>query len=783
MKANELLEREIYPQLLKAGYYFELFNEFKGDKGFRKDGQTNYKCYCPYCGGNDFSFATDRPVFRCFNCGEAGDWVKFLQDYHNLSFQDAFKQLADKAGVEIKMTEKQKAEYERRAKRHNVLKDALAIFQEAIKRPENEVYQYLREQRGYDVDDILRMGLGAYSVAYDELKALLEGKGHSTEAIEQVGLNVGGMGTSHKLVLPVNDAAGHLLGFSVRAIDPDIHPKYLNTRGLAKKDTLVGIDKVKGAVKQVTLVEGMIDALYLNAHGVATVALGGKDIHPEQIELLREKGIEEVTVFLDRGEDMATKNIGIKLASAGFRVYVVSLPSDSPYKDPEEMARDNLLEYSRLVIEGGRAFSTWLGEFIARHHGATERGIDRAIADGCKAIEILPSLLDKKRFKEALTEALGVSEDVFQSKVNEYQERVNQTKEKERVQALQQRLYRLIQEGDIQGATEAIKLGAKELEQATRPLTPEAYSFDDFRNELQATKQGLETGWDSLDRYIRIPQGAITILAGRPGHGKTTTMLNLLRNMLKRYPDKRFYFFSYEEARKYLVLKLIIMESGVVLDPHMNQGAYQRLITSGTLDEQPQIREAVERVREWLENGRLVIVQEPYKAEELASIIRDVAKKEEVGAIFADYIQKIGVQKPTGTRQVDIQRASESIREAAVEADVPVILGAQVRRPTTGQARKEIKPEDMRESGDIEQDANLILGIYNELAGEMDEMDNLSLIDGTKDTHIVFNVAKNRGGVVGSKVRMSFKGSVLRIEDPHDISTQEGKKKAVRMFD
>jgi KaiC/GvpD/RAD55 family RecA-like ATPase len=63
---------------------------------------------------------------------------------------------------------------------------------------------------------------------------------------------------------------------------------------------------------------------------------------------------------------------------------------------------------------------------------------------------------------------------------------------------------------------------------------------------------------------MRIPQGALSIVSGRPGHGKTSLLLNLLLSLLSQYPDQRFYLFSYEEARTWLALKLVIILAGEI---------------------------------------------------------------------------------------------------------------------------------------------------------------------------------------------------------------------------
>lgn len=69
------------------------------------------------------------------------------------------------------------------------------------------------------------------------------------------------------------------------------------------------------------------------------------------------------------------------------------------------------------------------------------------------------------------------------------------------------------------------------------------YTLDDLQQDLTKTKDGLKTGYKSLDAFVRIPNEAITLVAGRPSHGKTTFMLNLFKNLIEEYSNLHFYFF------------------------------------------------------------------------------------------------------------------------------------------------------------------------------------------------------------------------------------------------
>ena len=299
---------------------------------------------------------------------------------------------------------------------------------------------------------------------------------------------------------------------------------------------------------------------------------------------------------------------------------------------------------------------------------------------------------------------------------------------------------------------------------------PEPYLLEDFERDLLKTPDGLKTGYGQLDAFLRIPQGALSILGGRPGHGKTTLQLNLLLNFLRQYPDKRFYLFSYEEARFWLALKLIMILAGEILDAEHNQAEYMKYLHKerGQLRAFPAIDEAVSTYSRLTSSGRLTIIDRRPCAEELASTLALVTRQCDVGAIIIDYIQKIPLRQPlAGQRYQEIKRVSELMLGQAVTQGVPILLGAQLGRSTgTVRGKARVRLDNLRESGDIEQDAALVLGIFNPSADTAED-------DGHDDKHaevdLEVSVLKNRGGVQAKQAHLMFQKSTLRVFDQQQL--------------
>ena len=124
--------------------------------------------------------------------------------------------------------------------------------------------------------------------------------------------------------------------------------------------------------------------------------------------------------------------------------------------------------------------------------------------------------------------------------------------------------------------------------------TVNLFRLSDLQAELAKTPEGLKTGLSSLDKLVIIPQAAVTIVAGRTGHGKTTMMFNLLVNMSRLYKDRAFVFFSYEEPRRQLAVKLLSILCGTVVDPEYparNLSKLEDYLRKGRTDN-PTIEEA-----------------------------------------------------------------------------------------------------------------------------------------------------------------------------------------------
>ena len=515
--------------------------------------------------------------------------------------------------------------------------------------------------------------------------------------------------------------------------------------------------------------EGVLDAAYVNVKlegkglRAKVVGVGGTSLSAEQLKALEHSGTKELLLALDSdqaGQDGTDKIISLCLQSK-IRPYVVELPEG--YKDPDELVRAKGIAAFEEALRGAKRWSAWRAKYIVRKHDlTTPRGLDAALFEALSCYANIQDRIEARDFLDALSAATGLSELDLTARIAAHKESLHKKKATDVLQSLSRNLQRKLDERDLIGAELELSEGLIELRKTRGIVEPEPYRKGDLLTDLESIGVGLKTGYSCLDSRLSIPTGAISVIAGRPGHGKTTLLLNLFVNMIGKYPEKAFYFFSYEEAKSRLAVKLIQILSGEVIDPHFNHEAYIGYLTGKSAQKREAIDRALSQYTGLTEERRLWLVDLRLYAEDLAALLSGLSEKQEIGAVFVDYIQKVPVQTPGqgGQRYLEIKQASALLLEQAVSHNLPIIYGAQLNRASNTSSR--IKLENLRESGDIEQDSNLVIGLYNESVAEIDESERA---DTNENADLELRVLKNRAGVAGTKVTLNFNKPTLRITD------------------
>ncbi len=268
--------------------------------------------------------------------------------------------------------------------------------------------------------------------------------------------------------------------------------------------------------------------------------------------------------------------------------------------------------------------------------------------------------------------------------------------------------------------------------------------------------RGVPSGFTELDRMTSGWQKSdLVVLAARPAMGKTAFTLSMARNIAVDH-HKPVAFFSLEMASVQLVTRLISSESKIKADT----------LKKGNLKdyEWEQLNAKVTNLVE----APIYIDDTPsLSVFELRAKCRRLKEQHNIEIIFIDYIQLMtsGVDSKGGNREQEISMISRSLKALAKELNVPVIVLSQLNRSveTRGGLKKPLL-SDLRESGAIEQDADMVVFIYRPEYYQI-EADEKGPTQGKADIII----AKHRNGSTG-EIRLDFIGQYARFQDPEDFT-------------
>jgi replicative DNA helicase len=266
-----------------------------------------------------------------------------------------------------------------------------------------------------------------------------------------------------------------------------------------------------------------------------------------------------------------------------------------------------------------------------------------------------------------------------------------------------------------------------------------------YENKVLVT--GVPTGYRQLDEKTSgFQPGDFIVIAGRPSMGKTALALNIARNATLETGQPTAVF-SLEMSKEQLALRMLSTEART--DSSRMRG--------GFLSESDLAR--INRAAGALYDLAIYIDDSPaISALEIRAKTRRMKMEKGLGLVIVDYLQLMRGRASAERRDLEISEISRSMKALAKEVNVPVVALSQLNRKVEERTNKRPLLSDLRESGAIEQDADVILFIYRDEVYNKDE-DNPN--KGTAE----LIVAKQRNGPIGT-VRLTFLEKFTRFEDP-----------------
>jgi DNA primase len=357
-----------------------------------------------------FSVNAEQGLYHCFGCGEGGDAISFLRETEQLDFSEAVEMLAERYNVELKREQEDPREEERRRTRDRLLgllERTTALYEKYLWESDDATAarEYLKT-RGLTEEVLRTFRVGWSPRAWDRVVTGAQGNGYSLDDLVAAGLaqrKRSGEGAvdrfRERIMFPLADSRGRVLGFGARAMRDDQGAKYINTSENAvyhKGRQLFGIDKARSAAakaRRLVVVEGYTDVLALHQAGVPeTVAIMGTALTEHQLaELARAAGAEG-TVYLALDADRSGQQAMLRAAKIAedrdVELRVVELPEGS---DPAELVAEGGADAVVGRLEGALSVLDFtVRRVLAEGKLGTPEGRDRALGEASRLIAETP---------------------------------------------------------------------------------------------------------------------------------------------------------------------------------------------------------------------------------------------------------------------------------------------------------------------------------------------------------------------------------------------------------
>ncbi len=322
----------------------------------------------------------DKGNYHCFGCGANGDIFTYVMRTQNLSFGDALRQLAERAGVVLPERRAETAEDRALERLREACAAAAQFYHFQLRTEGGRVAREYVAKRGLNLATVEAFQLGYAPEGWDALLRYLAERGFDPEEVARAGLASPREGGGYydrfrnRLLFPICDGKGRVVGFGARALD-DSQPKYLNspqTPLFDKGGSLYGLDRAAQAIRDAgyaVVVEGYVDVLYLHQCGINNVVASlGTALTERQVALLK-RLTKRLLLALDAdaaGEEATRRGLEVAMQVFGRKVVpvptgqgrvryeetvdadirILRLPAG---KDPDEVVRENPQVWPGLV--------------------------------------------------------------------------------------------------------------------------------------------------------------------------------------------------------------------------------------------------------------------------------------------------------------------------------------------------------------------------------------------------------------------------------------------------
>jgi len=401
----------------------------------KKAGKNLHAC-CPFHNEKtpSFTVSPDKQFYHCFGCGAHGTAIGFLMEYEQLSFPETIQELADSVGMQVPVTQ-QASLTPVRQNLYDLLDKVSKYYAHQLQNhPQKHAFNAYLEQRGLSSEIINAFDIGMAPDGWDNVLRTFGNNQQTIDMLQEGGLLIKNeQGRIYdrfrkRLMFPIRDRRGRVIGFGGRVIDPEDAPKYLNspeTPVFHKGQELYGLYQARKANRQlqrILIVEGYMDVIALAQFGINNaVATLGTATTPDHLRQLIRSAPEIVFCFDgDRaGRDAAWRAAenALPILGGNFELKFMFLPQG---EDPDSVVREQGAEGFQTLV--GQAQS--LSEFFL---ATLSQRVDMDSMDGrARLIELAKPYLGRIPsgvYRDMLEQQLAIEAKTSQATLNKHIER------------------------------------------------------------------------------------------------------------------------------------------------------------------------------------------------------------------------------------------------------------------------------------------------------------------------------------------------------------------------
>ena len=393
---------------------------------------------CPFHGEKtpSFSVSPDKGIYYCFGCHKGGSVINFQMEIEGLSYPDAVRALAKRAGMEVPEDEQYQSRYRQQERLWALHKEAARFFYQQLYAPVGQKALAYAQGRGMTKTTLTRFGIGYAPDSWTDLTDALRKKGYTDQELRDSGLVTVSRKNGNlfdrfrdRLMFPIIDVRGNVIGFGGRIMSNQDKSaaKYLNspeTLIFNKRKNLFALNLAKKSkLGYLILVEGYMDAIALHQYGFdCAVASLGTALTEDGATLLS-KYTDQVVLIYDgdaAGQNATQRAIPI-LERAGLQVKVLQMRDA---KDPDEFLKKFGADRFKLLLEESSNRVEYQLKAIARKYDL--RDDDQKVnflQESAELVSTLSSAVQREVYAGRVAEAAGISMEAMNLEVSRARKR------------------------------------------------------------------------------------------------------------------------------------------------------------------------------------------------------------------------------------------------------------------------------------------------------------------------------------------------------------------------